>query len=108
MLFWAGVAVMAVGSVGGFYPLWKSANLSPDAIQRRVYWSACPVVAVLFFLSQLPDWRSGLFFGLGSALALVAIAFNWTGHIKIRGRIYAAFPDDRRPDRPPALRGESD
>lgn len=107
-LFWLGVAAMGVGTAGGFYPLWKSAALSPDSIQRRVYWSGAALAVVLFFLSQWPDIRSGLFFGLGSALALIAIAFNWTSHIKIRGRILAAFPSDRRPDRPPALGDDSE
>lgn len=103
IFFWSGIVLMGLATLGGWFPLWKSSRLSPDAIQRRVYWIGGSLSAVMFFLSQLPDWKAGLFFGICMALGLVAIAFNWTGHVKIGGRIYAAFPNLRRPDRPPAL-----
>ncbi|WP_197382896.1 hypothetical protein [Mycolicibacterium mengxianglii] len=102
-LFWAGVAMIVLATLGGWFPVWKSAELSPDSIKRRVYWVASAVASVMFFLSQLPDWRSGLFLGVGSAIALVVIAFNWTGHVKIRGRVFGAFLNPP-PDRPPVLR----
>ena len=85
------------------FPLWKSANLSPDAIERRVYWTGSSIGAALLFVSRFPDWRQGLFVSVAAAVALLAIAFNWTNHIKINGRIYSAFNNNRRPDRPPAL-----
>lgn len=105
--FWVGIALMGLGTLAGSFPLWKSSSLSPDSIKRRVYWASVSMAAVMFFLSQLPDWRSGLFFGICIALGLVAIAFTWTGHIKVAGRVYSASPTLRRPDRPPALSGET-
>jgi hypothetical protein len=103
--FWIamGFLAMAMAMVGGNYPLWKSASLSPDAIQRRVYWVCSALVVVLGFISQLPYWQGAFFVGSCSALALTCIAFYWTNHIKIGRRHYAAFPNLRRPDRPPAL-----
>lgn len=103
---WVAIAVLALGAVGGSTPLWKSSTLSPDSIQRRVYWSCSALVVVLGFVSQVPYWQGGMFVGGGSALALTCIAFYWTNHIKIGGRVYAAFPHLRRPDRPPALSDE--
>lgn len=103
---WAVPALLFLGVVGGWFPLWKSARLSPDSIQRRVYWTCSTLAALFCFLAELPDWRAGLFIGVGVALALVAVALNWTGHVKIGGRKYAASPNNRRPDRPPALSTE--
>ena len=82
------------------FPLWKSATLSPDSIECRVDWTGCAIGTPLLFLSQFPDWPRGLFFAGGAAVALLAIAFQWTNHIKINGRIYSAFNNNRRPDRP--------
>lgn len=107
VLFWLGIALMGFGTLAGWVPLWKSSTLSPESIKRRVYWVSVSMAAVMFFLSQLPDWRSGLILGIGMALGLVAIAFKWTGHIKLGGRVYSAFPNLRRPDRPPVLRNET-
>lgn len=108
VLFWAGIAAMALGTLGGWVPLWKSATLSPDSIQRRVYWFCSAVVVLLGFTSQLPYLLGALFVGASSALALVCIAFYWTNHLKLNGRIFAAFAHNRRPDRPPALRDHAE
>ncbi|MCX2934959.1 hypothetical protein ORI20_32375 [Mycobacterium sp. CVI_P3] len=102
-LAYIGLAAIIAGGILGMFPLWKSATLSPDSIERRVYWTGCAIGSVLLFFSQFPDWRQGLFFSIGAAVALLAIAFQWTNHIKINGRIYSAFNNNRRPDRPPAL-----
>ena len=88
--------------------LWKSATLSPDSIQRRVWWTGCVTGTILLGLSQLPDWRSALFVSIGFTLALLAVALFWTNFVKINGRIYAAFHLQRRPDRPPALREDQE
>jgi hypothetical protein len=72
-----------------------------------MYWAGSFSASVLFFLSQLPDWRSGLFFGGATAIGLAAIAFTWTGHVKVAGRVHSASPTLRRPDRPPALSDEA-
>ncbi|CAN5859671.1 hypothetical protein BH09ACT7_BH09ACT7_19710 [soil metagenome] len=104
--FWIGLAIIAFGMVGSMFPLWKSATLSPDSIRRRVYWTGCVVGVPLLFVGQLPDWRSATFLAVGICLGVVVIAFNWTSHIKIGGRIYAAFTSSRAPDRPPALRAD--
>lgn len=100
---WAVFVLILLGVVGGWFPLWKSARLSPDSIQRRVFWSCCTAAVLLCFLGALPDWRSSLFVSGCTAVAMTAIAFYWTNHLKIGGRVYAAFPSNRRPDRPPAL-----
>ena len=86
-----------------WFPLWKSARLSPDSIQRRVYWTCSTLAALFCFLAELPDLQAGLFIGTGVGLTLVAIALYWTNHVKVRGRVYSALPSNRRPDRPPAL-----
>ncbi|MBI3214493.1 MAG: hypothetical protein HYZ38_11770 [Mycobacterium sp.] len=90
------------------FPLWKSATLSPDSIERRVWWTGCALCIALLFVSQLPYWQGGLFLATMSALAMGASAFFRTNRIKINGRIYAAFHLQRRPDRPPALRRSDD
>jgi hypothetical protein len=94
----------ALGAVAIFssFPLWKSATLSPDSIERRVWWTGCAAAAVLMFVAQLPDWKSGLFVSIMTAVALFFVAGLWTNFIKINGRVYGAF-NHNRPDRQPAL-----
>ncbi len=101
------VAIVALGAAAIFssFPLWKSATLSPDSIQRRVWWTCCAIATVSAFIWQLPRWGTGLFAAVLLALALVAVAGRWTTFIKINGRVYAASP---RPDRPPALASADD
>ncbi|WP_141564385.1 hypothetical protein [Mycolicibacterium palauense] len=103
VLFWLGISAIGLATLSGWFPLWKSATLSPDTVQRITYWTGCGLGLVLLFLSQAPDWRSGAFLSVAFGLGLVGVAFNWTNHIKIRGRIFAAFANLREPDRPPAL-----
>jgi hypothetical protein len=57
-LLYAGMTAIALGGLGGMFPLWKSRRLSPTSIERRVYWTGCIAGSVLLFVSQLPDWRS--------------------------------------------------
>jgi hypothetical protein len=100
-------AIGALGAAAIFssFPLWKSTTLSPDSIERRVWWTCCGAATVSMFLLSWPEWGRGLFASIMTALALVAIAGRWTTFIKIRGRIYSASP---RPDRPPALAADDE
>lgn len=99
-------AVVLTAALSGF-PLWKSATLSPDSIQRRVYWTGTVIAVVLLFLSALPDWRSAVFVSAITAVVMVTIALRWTKHLKIGGRTYGTRRN-RTPDRPPALTRDSD
>jgi len=100
---WLAIVALAGGTVLSMFPLWKSATLSPDSIQRRVWWTGCLITTVSLFISQWPYWAGGLFVSIMVALALFFVAGFWTNFIKINGRIYSAFHLNRRPDRPPAL-----
>ena len=100
---YAAVAALAAGTLLSSFPLWKSATLSPDSIERRVWWTGCAIAIPLMFLSQLPNWRGGLFVAIMASGTLIGIAFFWTNRIRVNGRTYAAFALNRRPDRPPAL-----
>ena len=110
MMVWYGMAMVCFGIalIGGIFPLWRSATLSPDSIRRRTYWTAYGLSLVLMFIAALPDWRGGIFLTTAIGLCLVANALHRTNHFKIRGRIYAASPNLRTPDRPPALSRHSD
>lgn len=103
VLFYAGLAAVVVGGLLGMFPLWKSRSLSPASIQRRCYWTGCLGGPLLMFVSQLPDWRSGLFVALASLFVVVVTAYRFTSHLKIGGRVYEFMRDSRRPDPPPAL-----
>ncbi|WP_163806421.1 hypothetical protein [Mycolicibacterium anyangense] len=107
-LGYAAVAALAGGTIFSSFPLWKSETLSPDSIERRVWWAGCTIAIPLMFLSQLPNWRGGLFVAIMASVTLCGIAFFWTNRIKIHGRIYAAFAINRRADRPPALADDQD
>ena len=101
----AGLSIvsLAVGGLCSMFPLWKSATLSPDSIERRTYWTGSAATVVLLFLAFLPDWQMAMFVSIFMGLALFSIAGMRTNHVKIRGRIYAGLASNRRPDRPPAL-----
>lgn len=103
-----GLVALAAGVILSMFPLWKSATLSPDSIERRVYWSGTTIAVLLFAVSALPNWRTGLFVLVSGGMVIVAIAFRATNHIKINGRIYAMSAAFRAPDRPPALSRDSD
>lgn len=108
VLIWSGLITMGLVNLGAMFPLWKSASLSPDSIQRRTYWIGNAVAVALLAASQLPDWRSLSFFIPVITMWFVLVAFKWTNHIKINGRVYAMDPRQRKPDRPPALARDSD
>ena len=108
VLFYAGLAAIALGTLLGMFPLWRSATLSPASIQRRFYWTGSIVGPLLMFVSQLPDWRSGLFVALASLAVLVLVAYRFTSHLKLGGRIYEYMRDPRRPDPPPARASADD
>ncbi|BBY63516.1 hypothetical protein [Mycolicibacterium helvum] len=103
LLVWLAFAAVGIGLLGSTRAPWKSHTLSPDSIERRFYWIGCSTGCVLLFFSQIPDWSRGLFGGVAAGLALTAIAFLRSNHLKVGGKIYAAFDFLRRPDRPPAL-----
>lgn len=105
---WFAILLIGLAGVSALFPLWKSAHLSPESIQRRGYWTCSALCSGMMFLSQWPDWRSGLFGGICIALGLIAVAFTWTSLIKIRGRVYTGNPSLRSPDRPPALGDDGD
>lgn len=107
-MFYAGLALIVLGGFGSVFPLWKSRRLSPAAIRRRVFWTGAVGGCLLLFVAVLPDWRSGLFVGLGILFALAIAAFRFTSHIKIGDTIYAYSPSNRRPDPPPALAPNSE
>lgn len=108
VLGYAGLGALAAGILLSMFPLWKSATLSPDAIERRVYWAGCAIGVPLLFLSRLPDWGSSFFVSIATAIGMVSIALFWTNFVKINGRIYSAFHLNRRPDRPPAIRTDGE
>jgi hypothetical protein len=107
LLFYAGLAAIVVGALFGMFPVWKSRTLSPASIQRRCYWTGAIGGPLLMLASQFPDWGSGLFVALASLFVLVLVAWRFTSHLKVRGRIFAASAYHRRPDPPPALRSDS-
>ena len=107
LIFIIGLATMVLGVVGGMFPLWKSATLSPASIQRRVYWTGCFIGVALMFLSQVPQFRIAILIGLAMTFGVVAIAFGNTSHIKVGGKIFAAYRTLRKPDPPPALQRRS-
>ncbi|CAJ1509010.1 hypothetical protein [[Mycobacterium] burgundiense] len=102
VLGYLGIAALVLGGVLSTFPLWKSATLSPDSIERRVYWTSTTLAILLFFLSALPNWRAGLFVSVAAASVVVAVALRWTNHVKVGGRIYGTRRN-RGADRPPAL-----
>lgn len=102
VLGFAGLALIAVGGVGGMIP-WKSRTLSPACIGRRVYWAGCIAGVGLLFASQLPDWRSGLLGAFAAALVLLLITYRFTSHIKLGGRVHQYMRDPHQPDPPPVL-----
>ncbi|MCX2934958.1 hypothetical protein ORI20_32370 [Mycobacterium sp. CVI_P3] len=108
LLMWLAFGAIAIGVIGSTRAPFKSRTMSPDSIERWFYWTGCVVACVLVFVSQWPNVSRGLFGGVGGGIALVAIAFLRTNHLKIGGRIYAAFDIFRHPDRPPALAPEDE
>ncbi|OBB10966.1 hypothetical protein A5662_08185 [Mycobacteriaceae bacterium 1482268.1] len=106
-LGYIGLALIVLGGIGGML-LWKSRRLSTASIQRRIYWTCCITASALLFASQIPDWRSGLFAALAVACVLVLIAYRFTSHIKLGGRIYEYMRDPRMPDPPPARAADAE
>ncbi len=87
ILFYAGLTAIVLAAVAGMFPLWKSRRLSPASIERRTYWTGCIVGSLLVFVSQLPDWRSGLIIMLAIVFVMVGTAWRFTSHVKIGDRI---------------------
>jgi hypothetical protein len=103
LFLWLAFGAIAIGVFGSTRAPFKSRTMSPDSIERWFYWTGCVIACVLVFISQWPNVTRGLFGAIAGGIALVAIAFLRTNHLKVGGRIYAAFDIFRRPDRPPAL-----
>jgi hypothetical protein len=102
-MVWTAIMLMGLATLFGWFPLWKSSTLSPDSIQRRAFWTGMGASVPLIFIALLPDLRGALFVATISVLVIVSVALRWTRHVKVRGTVYSADPDRRRPDRPPAL-----
>ncbi|MGB3483800.1 MAG: hypothetical protein WBB07_16495 [Mycobacterium sp.] len=105
-LWWIGIAALVIGGAGSVFPFWKSAEISPDAIMRRFYWTGTSICTLCIFLYGAPNWGGAVFGSVLFGLCFVFSAFFRSSHIKIRGRIFAASAEHRRPDRPPALSDE--
>ncbi len=103
----AGIVSIVLAGIGGMLP-WKSRRLSTASIQRRIYWTGSVASAVLLFVSQWPDWRSGLIITFAVAFVMILAAWRFTSHLTVGGRIYAASPYDRKPDPPPAVRPDGE
>ena len=101
-------ASFVVGIAGSVFPILKSRKLSPASIQRRFYWTGCSSALALLFLAGLDRWPSNLFLIFVCGTVVIAIAFFRTSHIKIDGRIWAAYSVLRRPDPPPAAQQHHD
>lgn len=93
----------AIGIVGSVVPAFKSRKLSPASIQRRSYWAGCVSAVVFLFVASLNRWPFNVFLIFICATVVISIAFFRTSHIKIKGRVWAAYAVLRRPDPPPAL-----
>ena len=98
-----GLAVVLAGGVFSMFPLWKSATLSPDSIERRTYWTGLIVGLVLMFIACIPDWKLATISVVVVGLGFLSAALKWTNHVKINGRVYAMNSSNGKPDRPPAL-----
>ncbi|GFG52712.1 hypothetical protein MAGR_41530 [Mycolicibacterium agri] len=96
-LFYAGLAAIVLGTVLGMFPRWKSATLSPASIQRRCYWTGSFVGALLLFIAVLPDWKSAVFVAAAVLAVLVVVAYRFTSHIKLGGKVYGYMRDQRHP-----------
>lgn len=107
MLGAAGLVAIVLGGLGAMLP-WKSRRMSTASIQRRVYWTGTAASALLLFVSQWPDWRSGMIIAFAVAFVMVGSAWRFTSHLKIGEKIYAATRYHRRPDPPPALARNDD
>ncbi|MCW1959178.1 MAG: hypothetical protein KIH64_011665 [Mycobacterium sp.] len=92
----ASIVAFAGGALFGMLPLGSSSTLPQESVQRRCYWGGTAVGATLLFLSQLPNWRGGLFVATMLALAMFTTAGRYTGHVKIGGRVYSSGMFDRR------------
>lgn len=96
-LFYAGLAAIGLGTVLGMLPLWKSATLSQASLQRRCYWTGSFVGAALLFIAVLPDWTSAIFVAAAVLAVVVVVAYRFTSHIKLGGRVYGYMRDPRQP-----------
>lgn len=81
-VFYAGVAAIVLGTVAGLLPM-SASN------QRRCYWTGAVVGVALLFVGTLPDWRSALFVSLCATLVVITVAWRFTSHLKVGGRVYA-------------------
>lgn len=99
----AGLVVILAGGLLSMFPLWKSATLSPDSIERRTYWTGAAVGLFLMFIACIPNWKLAIGSVLLIGIGLISIALTWTNHLKINGRVYAMNSSNGKPDRPPTL-----
>jgi hypothetical protein len=69
--------------------------------ERRVFWSGVLGVTVSVFVAAIPYWAQAVGMALFSLAFMVAGAYAYTPFIKIRGKIYAFWVADSRPDPAP-------
>ena len=67
------------------------------ARQRRFYWVGTGGAAVCALLAGLPDWSSGLIFGVGVIVLMAITAYFLGSYIKIGDRIWAFHLRDGGP-----------
>lgn len=76
--------------------------------QRRIYWGCACGGALSGFLMGYPNWKSGIWIGLGFLGAMTLAAWAYTPYVKIGGRIYALTVDNSQPDPDVALTARDD
>lgn len=69
--------------------------------ERRVFWSGVLGVTVSVFFAAIPFWQQAIGMALFSLAFMTAGAYAYTPYIKIRGKTYAFWLPDSRPDLPP-------
>ncbi|MDN4517542.1 hypothetical protein [Mycolicibacterium austroafricanum] len=97
-LLGAGALALVLGAV---LPGWETPARPARAVKRRIYWAGTAVGVVLLFLGGLPDVQSAVAFAVAAVILMTGWAYSRTPHIKIGGKIYAAYEPNREPD-PPA------
>ncbi|CAN3126887.1 hypothetical protein ACNUDN_03230 [Mycobacterium sp. smrl_JER01] len=100
LLLGAGALALLLGAA---VPGWDTAQLPKRAVKRRIYWTGTAVGVVLLFLGGLPDVQSSVASAAAAVILMTGWAYFRTPHIKIGGRIRAAYGPHREPDPPPAV-----
>ncbi|BBZ22364.1 hypothetical protein [Mycolicibacter hiberniae] len=95
LMFWVFALCLAGGVVLSFLSIDRN-------VQRRWYWSLACLAGAAGVLSTYPTWEGAAARGLMPTVSMVVMAYVWTPHIKIGGKIYALTITDPDPDDEPA------